>query len=112
MLSLMTVATAFGWVGAVAGLVAYAMVSQGKWRPDSVVFQATNLCAALILMGVAAINGVWPSAAANVAAIAIGGNALWMVARSRGRKARDAGSEPPTVPSAVQAQSAMQSTFR
>lgn len=112
MLSLMTVVTAFGWVGAVAGLVAYAMVSTGKWRPDSIAFQATNVCAASVLMGVAALNGVWPSAASNIAAIAIGGNALLMVARSRGRAARDAKSEAPADLPALHAQSAVRSTFR
>ncbi|MBL0886690.1 hypothetical protein [Myceligenerans indicum] len=108
----MTVVTAFGWVGAVAGLVAYAMVSRGKWRPDSVAFQATNVCAASILMGVAALNGVWPSAASNVAAIAIGGNALLMLSRSRGRKARDTRSDTPSATAVVDAQASVRSTFR
>ncbi|MBE1877882.1 hypothetical protein [Myceligenerans pegani] len=108
----MTVLTALGWVGAVAGLVAYAMVSQGKWRPDSIAFQATNVSAASILMAVAALNGVWPSAASNIAAIAIGGNALFMVARARGRKARDAQSDLPAATPAVHAESVVRSTFR
>lgn len=112
MFSLMTVVTAFGWVGAVAGLVAYAMVSQGKWRPDSIAFQVTNVCAASILMGVAALNGVWPSAASNVAAIAIGGNALFVLARSRGRTARDTASDEAPAAPAVRAESAVRTTFR
>ncbi|WP_460701470.1 CBU_0592 family membrane protein [Myceligenerans halotolerans] len=107
-----TVVTALGWVGAVAGLVAYAMVSQGKWRPDSIAFQATNVSAASILMAVAALNGVWPSAASNIAAIAIGGNALFMVARARGRKARDEGSDIPAIAPTMDAQSAVRSTLR
>ncbi|WP_211341647.1 hypothetical protein [Myceligenerans xiligouense] len=102
--------TALGWVGAVAGLVAYAMVSRGKWRPDSVIFQATNVSAASILMTVAAVNGVWPSAASNIAAIAIGANALFVVARARGRKAR--GSGTPSATPVVQAESAVRATFR
>lgn len=89
MFSLTTVVTAFGWVGAAAGLVAYAMVSQGRWRPDSIAFQVTNLAAALILLAVAAIHGVWPSAASNAAAIAIGVNALYMVVRARLRQVRE-----------------------
>ncbi|WP_460756348.1 CBU_0592 family membrane protein [Myceligenerans cantabricum] len=109
----MTVVTAFGWVGAVAGLVAYAMVSTGKWRPDSIAFQATNMGAATILMGVAALNGVWPAAASNIAAVVIGANALYMVTRSRerGRRARDSASDVSALPVA-QATAVLQSTFR
>jgi hypothetical protein len=108
----MTVVTAFGWVGAVAGLVAYAMVSQGKWRADSIAFQATNVSAASILMTVAALNGVWPSAASNVAAIAIGANALFVVARARGRKARDARPDAAAAGPAIEAQSAVRASLR
>ncbi|MBO0608207.1 hypothetical protein [Myceligenerans salitolerans] len=106
------VVTALGWVGAVAGLVAYAMVSRGKWRPDSIAFQATNVSAASILMAVAAMNGVWPSAASNIAAIAIGANALFVVARARGRKARDNASDEPVATPVVHAQAVARSTFR
>lgn len=112
MLSLMTVVTAFGWVGAAAGLVAYAMVTQGKWRPDSIAFQATNVSAASVLMAVAAFNGVWPSAASNIAAIAIGANALLVVVRSRGRRAQDAASDLPEPAPLTHAQAATRSTFR
>lgn len=111
MLSFTTVVTAFGWVGAAAGLVAYAMVSQGKWRPDSIAFQATNVGAASVLMAVAALNGVWPSAASHVAAIAIGGNALLMVGRARGRRARVAASETPRS-HVAEAHAAVHATFR
>lgn len=110
MLSLTTVVTAFGWVGAAAGLVAYAMVSQGKWRPDSVAFQATNMCAAGVLMAVAALNGVWPSAVSNIAAIVIGGNALVVVSRARGRKAAARLPEPRS--HLAEAQAMVHSTFR
>lgn len=86
-MSLMMVATALGWVGALAGLVAYAMVSRGRWNADSLAFQGTNMLAAVTMLTVAASNGVWPSAAANIAAILIGANALATVLRAKKRQA-------------------------
>jgi len=89
-MSLMMVVTALGWVGAIAGLVAYAMVSRGRWSADSLAFQCTNVLAAGTMLTVAAANGVWPSAASNIAAIAIGANALFTVFRAKKRAAERA----------------------
>jgi hypothetical protein len=89
-MTLMMVATALGWVGAVAGLVAYAMVSRGRWNADSLAFQGTNMVAGVTLLTVAATNGVWPSVAANIAAILIGANAVATVLRGKKRSARNA----------------------
>jgi LytS/YehU family sensor histidine kinase len=86
-MTLMMVATALGWVGAIAGLVAYAMVSRGRWNADSLAFQGTNMLAGVTMLTVAATNGVWPSAAANIAAILIGANAVATVLRAKKRKA-------------------------
>jgi len=86
-MTLMMVATALGWVGAVAGLVAYAMVSRGRWNADSLAFQGTNMLAGVTMLTVAATNGVWPSAAANIAAILIGANAVTTVLRAKKRQA-------------------------
>ena len=69
---LVNLITAFGWVGAVAGLAAYMMVSRGKWIAASLAFQLTNVASAAMMFTVAAWNGVWPSAAANVAWATIG----------------------------------------
>jgi hypothetical protein len=82
-LSMMTLVTALGWVGAVAGLVAYGMVSKGRWSASSMPFQVANLSGAALMFLVAAVNGVWPSAAANVAWIVIGVQALAAMSRSR-----------------------------
>lgn len=82
-MTLMMVATALGWVGAIAGLVAYAMVSRGRWDADSLAFQGTNMLAGVTMLTVAATNGVWPSAAANIAAILIGANAVVTVLRAK-----------------------------
>ncbi|MFD2027259.1 hypothetical protein [Promicromonospora aerolata] len=88
-MTLMMVVTVLGWFGALAGLVAYAMVSRGRWSADSFAFQGTNVLAATILMTVAAANGVWPSAASNIVVIVIGGNALFTVIRGRIRRAQE-----------------------
>lgn len=85
-MTLMMVVTVLGWFGALAGLVAYAMVSRGRWSADSLAFQGTNVAAATILMTVAAANGVWPSAASNIVVLVIGGNALFTVLRAKFRK--------------------------
>ncbi|PFG41466.1 hypothetical protein ATJ88_0105 [Isoptericola jiangsuensis] len=81
--TLVTVITALGWVGAAAGLVAYAQVSKGRWTSSSWAFQLTNIAAALLMMVVAGINGVWPSAAANVAWVVIGIQTLLVAHRTR-----------------------------
>jgi len=87
-MSLMLVVTVLGWVGAIAGLVAYAMVSRGRWSADSLAFQGTNMLAAVTLLSVAAANGIWPSAASNMAALLIGVNAVFTVVRGKKRAAK------------------------
>ncbi|MFD6446228.1 hypothetical protein ACFWEJ_14090 [Promicromonospora sp. NPDC060204] len=89
-MSLMLVVTVLGWVGAIAGLVAYAMVSRGRWSADSLAFQGTNMLAAMTLLSVAAANGIWPSAASNMAALLIGVNAVFTVVRGKKRAAKQA----------------------
>ncbi|WP_159793205.1 CBU_0592 family membrane protein [Puerhibacterium puerhi] len=89
-MSLVTVITVLGWVGAVAGIVAYGMVSKGRWGAGSLAFQITNLGGAVLMFLVAAANGVWPSAAANVAWIVIGGQALTTILRERAAQRRAA----------------------
>ncbi|QAY64028.1 hypothetical protein ET495_13240 [Xylanimonas allomyrinae] len=82
-MSLIAITTVFGWVGAVAGILAYGMVSRGRWGAGSFAFQLTNLCAATAMLLVAAVNGVWPSAAANFAWIAIGTHSTVVIWRKR-----------------------------
>jgi hypothetical protein len=81
--SMLTLVTALGWVGAIAGLVAYCMATQGRWTPSSLSFQITNLTGATLMLVVSASSGVWPSAAANVAWIVIGARALVTIVRER-----------------------------
>ena len=96
-MSLMLVVTVLGWVGALAGLVAYAMVSRGRWSADSMAFQGTNMLAAGTLLTVAAANGIWPSAASNLAAILIGVNAVYTVVRAKKRAAKEAAAAAPAL---------------
>jgi len=76
--------TALGWAGAFAGILAYSMVSRGKWVAASFTFQLTNIAAAMAMFAVAAINGVWPSAAANVAWLGIGVISTFRIMKERG----------------------------
>jgi len=89
-ISLLTVITALGWVGALAVVLAYGMVSKGRWSADSLVFQLCNLGGALVMLLIAAVNGVWPSAFANIVAAAIGFAALRTMARARRTERRAA----------------------
>lgn len=75
--------TALGWFGAVAGAAAYLLVSRGRWSASSARYQTANLLGAGLMGGVAAFNNVWPSAAANLVWVVIGGQALWMIASKR-----------------------------
>ncbi|WP_255371707.1 hypothetical protein [Cellulosimicrobium sp. CUA-896] len=75
-----------GWVGAAAGVVAYAMVSRGRWTPSSAHFQLTNLTAAGLMGLVAATNGVWPSVFANLVWIVIGVQAVALLVKARRRR--------------------------
>jgi hypothetical protein len=82
-LSLMTVITALGWVGAIAVVLAYGMVSRGRWTANSLPFQLANFAGAAVMLLIAIVNGIWPSALANIAAVVIGASAMTSIARAR-----------------------------
>ncbi|GAA3215212.1 hypothetical protein ACFP63_17635 [Oerskovia jenensis] len=84
------VVTPLGWVGAIAAVTAYAMVTRGRWSGDSLRFQLTNFVGAGLMCLVAAVNGVWPSAVANVVWIVIGGQAIVVLVKARRRRATEA----------------------
>jgi hypothetical protein len=86
LVTLDTLVMILGWVGAAAGVVAYGMVSRGRWTPSSAHFQLTNLTAAGLMGLVAATNGVWPSVFANVVWIVIGVQAVVLLVRARRRR--------------------------
>jgi len=82
-ISLLTVITALGWIGAIAVVLAYGMVSRGRWTADSLPFQLSNFAGAAVMLVIAIVNGIWPSALANVAAVVIGAAAMRTIARAR-----------------------------
>jgi hypothetical protein len=81
--------TALGWVGAVTCLVAYVMVTRGRWAPSSGRYQLTNVVSGALMGLVAARSGVWPSVATNLVWTAVGvyAVAVILVARRRRRAA-------------------------
>lgn len=81
--SLLTVITALGWVGALAVVLAYGMVSRGRWTADSLAFQLSNFGGAFVMLLIAIANGIWPSALANVAAVVIGAAAMRTITKAR-----------------------------
>ncbi|CAM3413067.1 CBU_0592 family membrane protein [Isoptericola cucumis] len=99
-ISLLTVITALGWIGAIAVVLAYGMVSKGRWTADGLPFQLANFAGAFIMLLIAVINGIWPSALANVAAVIIGALAMRTIARSR-RAERSAAAQVTGVAGAV-----------
>jgi hypothetical protein len=72
-----------GWIGAVALLSAYALVSRGRVAGDGPAFQALNLVGAVGLL----VNGIhheaWPSAALNAIWLLIGAAAFGALRGSR-----------------------------
>ena len=73
-----------GWLGAVLILLAYLLLSAGKFTGQSLVYQGMNIVGAAGFV----VNGWWhraiPSAALNVLWLLIGGVAMWRILKKRG----------------------------
>jgi len=73
-----------GWLGALLILLAYLLLSAGKFTGQSLVYQGMNIVGAAGFV----INGWWhraiPSAALNVLWLLIGGVATWRILKKRG----------------------------
>ncbi|MEX0812680.1 MAG: hypothetical protein WD048_10730 [Chitinophagales bacterium] len=65
-----------GWVGAVAVLYAYLMLSSGKMLPDSLKYQGFNLIGAFCLIVNTAYNEAYPSTVVNIIWVFVGIYAL------------------------------------
>ena len=63
---------AAGWIGAVALLTAYALVSGGRVGGRGPAFQALNLVGAVGLLVNGVWHGAWPSAALNAVWLVVG----------------------------------------
>ena len=74
---------AVGWLGAALILGAYAMLTAGRMKADSPVYQWMNVIGAAGFVINSGYNGAVPSAALNVAWAAIGVFALCRIARRR-----------------------------
>ena len=72
-----------GWVGAVALLGAYALVSAGQVQGRGIAFQLLNLVGAIGLLANGVWHGAWPSAALNAVWLVVG-----LVALARVRPGR------------------------
>ena len=66
-----------GWMGVVALLVAYGLVSTKRIEGDSVVYQMLNLVGAGLLIVNSFYYGAYPSVGINVIWIGIAVYALW-----------------------------------
>jgi hypothetical protein len=82
--------TALGWVGAVTCLVAYVMVTRGRWSPTSGRYQLTNVVSGALMGLVAARSGVWPSVATNLVWTAVGIYAVSVILVARRRHRAEA----------------------
>jgi hypothetical protein len=77
-----------GWVGAALILGAYALLSSGRLRSDSLTYHWMNILGAAGFVINSGWNGALPSAAMNVVWIGIGVYALGQLRRARtGRRA-------------------------
>jgi hypothetical protein len=72
-----------GWAGAALILGAYALLSAGKLRSDTVVYHLMNILGAAGFVVNSGWNGALPSAAMNLIWIGIGAYALYQLRRSR-----------------------------
>lgn len=84
------VVTALGWVGAVTCLVAYVLVTRGKWAPTSGRYQLANVVSGLFMGMVAASSGVWPSVVTNAVWAVVGAHAVAVVLKARRKRMQDA----------------------
>lgn len=71
-----------GWMGVVALLVAYGLVSTKRTEGDSVVYQLLNGVGAILLLTNSFYYGAYPSAGINVVWIGI---AIYALARKKKR---------------------------
>ena len=72
-----------GWVGAVILLVAYVLVSSGSVNGRSVLYQALNAIASVLLGVNSAWHRAWPSALVNVIWVGIAITALTVSVMAR-----------------------------
>jgi hypothetical protein len=93
--------TALGWVGAVTCLVAYVMVTRGRWSPTSGRYQLTNVVSGALMGLVAARSGVWPSVATNLVWTAVGIYAVSVILMARRRRRAEAAAGAPTPAEAI-----------
>ncbi|MFV1979858.1 MAG: hypothetical protein ACC655_01780 [Rhodothermia bacterium] len=63
----------FGWIGAGALLVAYALISAGRLKADDGKYQGLNVFGSVGLMVNSTFYGAYPSTALNIIWIAIAG---------------------------------------
>jgi hypothetical protein len=77
------VVDAIGWIGAIALVVAYGLVSTRRVDGDAVLFQSLNLFGSALLIVNTAYYGAYPSAALNVVWGGVALHTLW----ARGRPA-------------------------
>ncbi|MEZ4767924.1 MAG: hypothetical protein R2844_05795 [Caldilineales bacterium] len=75
-----------GWIGAVALLLAYALVSNRRLAGDSIRFQSLNLLGSVLLALNSGYHGAMPSVVVNGVWILIGAVALVRARRDRGQR--------------------------
>jgi hypothetical protein len=73
-----------GCIAAVLILAAYGLLSAGKLKADTPLYQWMNVVGAIGFIINSGWNGALPSAALNVVWAGIGGAALWRIATRKG----------------------------
>ena len=73
----MSATDVLGWVGAVGVLVAYGLLTLGRWQSSTLPYQATNaICAGALLVWAISIRG-WQSALLNAVWMLVGRPVIW-----------------------------------
>jgi hypothetical protein len=68
----MTISDLLGWVGALGILIAYGLLTIGRWPSESLRYQGANAAAALALIIWAVSISAWQSVLLNVVWAAVG----------------------------------------
>jgi hypothetical protein len=60
------IASAMGWIGTIGSIVAYLLLTRGRWDATSLRYSAMNGVAGVLAGSASALYGAWPSVGSNI----------------------------------------------
>lgn len=86
-------ADVFGWIGAIALLIAFGFISAGKMTADHGSYQGLNVLGSMGLIVNSTWYGAYPSTGLNIIWIAIAGFTLTRILKKRKRQEAESGQD-------------------